>query len=95
MNNFKKNIYKTSVDSSINPTWRFSVGEASPNCAASPYPIVYYSLVTPLVNGTQLYNDNACTIIATGGGDLFYRSQEQNQTMQISALGIISNVVSC
>jgi len=97
MNNFQKNIYKTSQETftPITYTWRFSIGEISSNCGAISYPIVYYSLISPLVNTTQLYNDNACTIIATGGGDLFYKSQEQLQTMQINTLGVISNVITC
>ena len=97
MIHFKKNIYKTSVVDAIPPTyiWRFSTGAASASCSASSYPIVYYSLDNTLVNLTQLYNNNACTIIATGGGNLFYKSQEQLQTMQIGTDGVISNVTSC
>ena len=56
---------------------------------------MYFSLVTPLITGVQLYNDNGCTIIATGGDDLFYKSQEQLQTMQINTSGVVIEIQSC
>ncbi len=101
MNNFKKNIYKTSTDvvAPISRYWRFSIGAASSGtaCGAVSYPVVYYTStsITTLVNGVQLYNDSGLTIPGTGGGDLIYKSQEQNQAIQIAPSGIITVLISC
>jgi hypothetical protein len=100
MNNFKKNIFSTANIEDIvynNYTYSFSIGfnNSGLSCAAMSYPVIYYATVPFITTGTQLYNDFACTTTASGGNDLFYKSQDQDQSFQISSAGIATNAGMC
>lgn len=99
MNNFKKNIYRTSsIEGSVDPGFfhRFSIGVSdSPTaCSAVSYPIVFYTSAPTLINGNQLYQDSGLYFLADGD-DLIYKSQDLNQSVQISNSGIMTILTSC
>lgn len=99
MNNFKKNIYRTNTiegDIVINYFHRFSPGVSdSPTaCSAVSYPVVFFTSDPTLINGIQLYRDGGLSFLADGD-DLIYKSQDLNQSVQISNSGIMTILTSC